>query len=406
MLTGCTGDRAASDFAAAFADDDAVATLDLTSADNQPFTGGVSGTVVAHDDLGDDEVAALGARLATYTADHGTRMRGRVDLEFDDFVAHISGDVDRDADAVGLMLELRADPRIASGSLAEGGGPAVVTVHADEALSLAGELSERVHAAGLDGRSSLHVSSADGAVDLAGADGEWIAAASALWSALARLAPTGIRADPERIVITLARESDLDAARGLASTAVPSPGIPIRFASDVVRLGDSDGAAARSLLASLTAAQTERILTVWESENRIQVTARSAADAAALVDPVRAGLASTEIADIRVQADGDPSVQLDLPGRESAAWTDAAATLVDDATVTALSVSTRAVELTVEADDPARYAPALRELAVDDARVCVASPRETACLVAAEHVEDAGADERERAFIDAWNASG
>jgi hypothetical protein len=411
-LTGCTGDSTASDLAAAFDDDPAVASLELTSADNQPFTGGVSGQVIAHDDLADAEVASLADRLSTYTAENADSMRGRVDLIFDDIRTPITGERDGDDRTTGFALDLRRDPRVVEGRVAWEDADvhvsATVSAPAD-ALALAGELPDDIRAAGLGERPSLRVQNADEQVVLTGDAGAWISAASAVWSSLGPLSPTGIRATSERVTVALTRESDVERARALAGPV--AAGVPLAFASDIVLLGDSDGSAARTMLAALTPVERAGIVHVWQSADRAQVTARTAEDAVALIPAVRDGFAATEVTSIRLQSDARPILDLDASIAPTSAWSRAAGDLASDATVTALTVGVRSVDLSIserKADaDPSRYAPSLRALAPDGARVCLTGEDGAACLTAADHIEaDGSADAAERAFIDAWNAVG
>ncbi|WP_243226772.1 hypothetical protein [Microbacterium sp. CIAB417] len=208
LVSGCTGDGEAGAFAAEFAGDPAVASVELTSHDNQPFTGGVSGQVVAREGVADHEVSALADRLSSYTRENGERMRGLVSL-------------------------------------------------------------------------------------------------------LADMPLAGMRLRDDALVMTLAKEEDYARAADRAAT-LTSDGEPrLAFASDLIRLGETDGALTRDLVERLDDPELECIAYVWESGSRLQIAVTSQRYLDAVARSVTAALPEGTT-HAWVVVDGDPESRVDL----------------------------------------------------------------------------------------------
>ncbi|GAA3646777.1 hypothetical protein GCM10022202_02540 [Microbacterium marinilacus] len=311
LAAGCTGDGESAAFQRAFADDPSVESMKLTSHDNQPFTGGVSGEVVAREALADEDFAALVGRIGDYTRENGDRMQGRVSLVVDGFEMEVTGDEGHDDEAVGLLLALRADARVISATV---GDSSLVLVGSGtaEAVELARDLPALRDEVAPGLPDTATVRAEDGDVDLRGstaARGD----ALRLWDALTAEVPlAGLRARNEPVVVVALRdESDLSAARRVAAGVALGPGTSVRFASDVVRLGDSDGEDARLLLSSLDEELRDRIAYVWISGARVQVAVRIEADLAGMADAVDAALPA-RITDASMVLESDPATSLSV----------------------------------------------------------------------------------------------
>lgn len=404
FTTACTGDGAASEFDDAFRDDPAVASLELTSHDNQPFTGGVSGVLHARAGLTDDEVTDLVDRVSSYTAAHTDSMRGRVAVVADEVTMTVAGDTEGDARDARLLLTLRADERVVAATVAEH-----LAVTAGDALDARDLITMLWHEPTITASvRTITVDTADGAISVTG-DPVSTALSGAVWDAAAQVAElSGIRADDTRIVLRLAHEGDLAAATAAARGALA--GSPIRLAveSDRIRLGsDATGDAARALLTDLTTADAARIAFLWTDDHALQVNAESMAEltalAAALVGP-----ATSSFDTVAIRFADSPETSLTLPEGDAGRWADAAAALLDEDAVTALATRPASVEVTLTAlsdADLARFAPSLRTLADEGARVCLSRPTDSVCVTAADRIDPASVPAKARDFVDAWNAA-
>lgn len=319
LLTGCTGDGQVAAFERAFADDAAVRSLELTSHDNQPFTGGVSGEVFARDALSDADLTALADRVGVYTSQHRDEMRGVVSIVADGIEFAVTGDAADDADAVRWALAVRADERVRSAEV-DATFVGMVGVDVEAAVGLLRDLDGLL--AGGDRVPDVVVRSEDGAVSVRddaapGSGGHGgVARALAVWDALADGVPlSGMRLHDGQLVVTLRSEADLKRAQQrVASMPVEgdhSDDAEVWFASDLVRLGDSDGGRAREVIAALDADVAARIVYIWQSDARLQVTVRSAGDQDAVADAVEAVLpAGTTEASVAVEGEEGSSVDL------------------------------------------------------------------------------------------------
>ncbi|UOQ60242.1 hypothetical protein MUN76_14585 [Leucobacter rhizosphaerae] len=388
LLTACTGDGAVRDFAAAFADDPAVASLELTSHDNQPFTGGVSGDVVADDELTDEEFAALVARVSDYTAAHGTTMRGRVTVVGPDVSLPVSGVTTEDATRVAFLLALREQPGFVAGSLTgdDAVSLSVRVLMADDAFAVAGLVPALADDAGVAGSMDVTARTDDDTTVLTDLSEARLTEAAAVWSAVSHdVTVSGIRADDTVTTVALEHESDLAAAE--AASAQVGSVTPIRFESDRVRLGNADGTIARSLLGLLDDPTRELVRFVWESEGAVQVMAVDASAVPALVTPVGSSASQAGAQSAHVRAEGGTSVTVDLPRPdELATLTIVLAQLVAADAVTSIAIGPRSARITApDASDAEvdRFTELLVEFGDPGTRVCVERDDRASCTTVA-----------------------
>ena len=283
---GCTGDGEARAFTAAFGGDPIVESMELTSHDNQPFTGGVSGDVFVNPTATDDEFLDLTARVGDYTREHAERMRGQVSLDIGGLEMAVTGDQSADDESARLLVALRSNPSILSGSV-DSASASVESGSAEEAIELARELPALMTDVASGDRWHLGVRDTAGSVSIAG-DAAQFTDAMGVWDAIGAEVPlAGIRARrDERMIVALRHESDLGRARAVPLDGGAEPA----FESDLVQLGESDGADARQFLENLAPDERARIAYVWISDVRVQIAVHDEADLVPLVETVDAAL--------------------------------------------------------------------------------------------------------------------
>jgi len=405
LLTGCTGDRAAADFEASFRDDPAVASLELTSHDNQPFTGGVSGDLHAVAGLSDDDLIALVDRVSAYTVEYAESMRGHITVISDAVTLVVRGPQTADASRAAFALGVLAEPGVASVEL---GGADRDTLTArvadvDDAFALVGRLPDMAVAHGLAAAPAFHLRTPDATTDLAGAGGDTLGSAREVWTTLSQaLSLSGVRVGDDVITITLADEADAAAAAAIAAGMDDT----IRFASPTVRLGvDGDGALARGFLAAVSADVRAQIAHVWESAGTLRVAAVAADRVPALLWEI-ARTTPIDPALVTVGADGEQAVDVIIPAHDLDTYAAAVGDLLARPGLLELRVRADDVSITVaELNDAdlAAFAAGLKLIAEDGARVCVHRPADAVCVTAAREIDPGEVRDEGAAFVDAWN---
>lgn len=313
LLVGCTGDGQVGAFKRAFADDTAIASMELTSHDNQPFTGGVSGKVFARDSLADSEVDGLAHRLSAYAREHGDQMQGLVTLVVDGFEMVVSGDETSDAATARALIALRGDDRVRSSQI-QRSSIAVEAIDLDAALSMIRNPPEPLNDQAGETR-EIFVRTEDGALDVGGEPPQ-LTAALASWDALSgEIALEGMRLRDGRLVVTLQSERDFARAQQEAAALAAQSGLALVFASDLIRLGESEGSRARELVARLDVELASRVAWVWESGTRLQVAVINEEDLGAVAAALSGTLpAGTTGVTLEVAGAADSRIDLPLQG--------------------------------------------------------------------------------------------
>lgn len=443
VLSGCmTGDGMHAAFTREFARDPAVVDLDLSSADNMPFTGGVGGEVTLRSDLDDAELRAFVDRVREFGADRGAAdgttaadqvasgesSRVRITLLLDGWRLPVLMDAQASDALLGVVAELRGDARVEAAGFgsqnftnaassarfeaADGGEAFTLLAESPELFATLGRMPEVTVAT---------APSAAERVVLTGVPGPWLERASAGYAALRAAVPlTAFEADPSAVTVTLASEADLERAEGLArATLQHGDGGSVYFQSDLVTLfPGATGGAARTLLAALPADARAGIESLWTDDRALQIGAADAqrlADIAAAVDgsAAAAGLGPVTI---RVGPAAEPTLAIQ---GDPGALTEQAATAIalgERGEVARVVLSPgNSMEIVTGGKpneaDLAVYARQLKALAEPGDRVCVDSAqRGSFCVTAAEQLTSAELTERAtrdgRAFVDAWNAQG
>ncbi|GAA1320446.1 hypothetical protein ACFSWE_04920 [Leucobacter albus] len=285
-------------FAREFSRDPAVVELDLSSADNQAFTGGVGGEVSLRDDITDAELRAFGERVREFAVDHDTRVLGsagpsnvRISVLFDGWRVPVLLDEAQGDALLDATKELRGDSRVDAVVFNSVEFTTVVDsatieiADGDTAFAMLAESPGLF--AQLAPSPTLTVTTQPGAaarVVLAGAPGPWLGSARAAYDGLtAELALTGFEADQEAATITLANEADLARAEALARAALQGSTLAVTFQSDLVTLfPGATGGAARALLAELPENARAALESVWTDDRALKLGATDTAAVAAL----------------------------------------------------------------------------------------------------------------------------
>jgi hypothetical protein len=385
LLTGCSGSSLHADFRAAFAGDDAVAGFELSTADNMPFTDGLSADVRARHTASADELRALADRLSGFARDHaGDEVR--ITVEAEDVTVPVFADAAISADTMTSALDLRDDDRVDSVAFTTSAGQQRVT---GASLHLAEGGVERAIAAfdlarsvpvmldDVAGGSSLHLTiRADEAVKIDGIAGTWIDDVERAWTAVSSAVPTtGLRAEPGRVEVMLATETDLDTARALSETVTDD--LVIVFASPLVALGaNASGNSVRALLHALEPANVTGVRSVWTDDERAELFADSVEQADALA-AASSSLPEAEVFAMLSVTVGSPDAPLlsvtAVPARLGDA-VEAAGKVLASQDVGSVVSSPRSTTLVLVGDasdaELERRLPTLSGLAEEGARVC------------------------------------
>lgn len=386
LLTACSGSALHADFRAAFAGDDAVGGFELSTADNMPFTDGLSAEVRARDGASADELRALADRLSGFARGHaGDDVR--ITLAAEDMTVPVFADAEISADTVASALELRDDDRIDSVTVTGRTGPDQVTgvsLHLTEsgaaAAAAAFDLARSVPVLleDLVGGSSLHLTiRADESVKIDGIAGAWIDDVERAWTVVSTAVPTtGLSAEPGRVEVVLAAETDLATAQSLAATLTGE--LAVVFASPLVALGaDASGESVRVLLQALEPAHVTEVRSVWTDDRRAVFFVDSVRRAPALAAAVssRPEASAFETLSVTVGSPDAPVLSVTaVPARLGGA-VEAARKVFADGDVGSLISSPRSTTLVLVGDatdaELESRLSGLSGLAEDGARVCV-----------------------------------
>ncbi|MBK0418466.1 hypothetical protein JD276_05385 [Leucobacter sp. CSA1] len=126
---------------------------------------------------------------------------------------------------------------------------------------------------GLDEGLTVSVHTEDGAVQLEGAPGPWLAQSAEVWEGVGRqIEVSGIRATPELAELRVADELHVSEATEIAEPMLSGSGMRLAVSSGLLQFGEgADGAAARDLLASLDDDTVARVQSSWAGEGVIHI---------------------------------------------------------------------------------------------------------------------------------------
>lgn len=429
-LTGCaTGDGVAGAFSRAFSGDPLVRELEVSSADNMPFTGGVGGTLTLRENVTAAELRKLTERIRDFVAEHDAAApeRVRLTLRFGDWRLPVLLDEAQGETLLGVVGGLLGDPRVRAASVTSGDfvrsvdSARLVVGEVDAVFPVLAEAPERF--APLGGAPTITVVTEEGAaehVEVMGAPGPWLDRVAEGYATLRDAVPlTAFVAKDSAITVTLAREGDLARAESIASERLSELGDPVTIQSDLVTLfPGATGVAARALLAELPVSVRGELVSLWTDDRALQLGVGHSAGLIGLATELdrNAGVSTLSPVTLRVGDPAAPSIAVQGEPGALAALTETAASLSDRPELDRVRLSPgNSFELSAStrpsAADLSAYAEALRPFAVADDRICleVEGPG-SFCVIAADRLTAAELNPRATrdgaAFVDAWNSPG
>lgn len=428
-LVGCVaGDGVQASFTRQFSADPAVARVDLSTADNMPFTGGVGGTVFLRDSLSEAEVREFSERVREF-GDQSTNdqqgSRVRIDLAVDGWEFPVLAAPAANDALLDLVYRLSADPHASSGSMSSKtyqDDISHVSVVAAATTALPSLITDAPLAFAAEGMtpSFTFKSPADEpvSVKLSGRMGPWAESAFDLYEALrAELPLTSFGAEETTTTVTLADESDLDRARSITETVAGPPPTDVFYQSDLITLyPGARGDQLRDLLAPIGAEVRAHLVSAWTDDSRAALTVTSKADLQEMARTITENRDSIALTSVTLAVgQGDAltfSVQA-APG-DLATITQNAMKLAKQEHVTSLRVKPGFsidvhLDSAVSDENLAAYAPLVKTLSTSGERLCVDWTTNSFCTDTAHTLDPAktsgGGAERERVFVDAWNSA-
>ena len=399
LLAACSGDSVRGEFARTFGDDPAVAGFELSTADNQPFTGGLRADVRVQPSASDDALRGLVDRLSGFDAARsGTEVR--ITVRTPTLTVPIFAEATTSAATIEAALDLAAVADVGSVELTAADDQERVSAvrlqlersapsDYSTAFALAREIPDRL--ATIAVASGPHITLRDPAAHFTvqGPPGTWWLDAEATLLSLTDPAPAvrvaGVRASPDSIVITVGDESEVPAATARLAEHALTSDYHVAFASPQVSLGTAaTGAPARALVDGLGDTERATVESLWTDDARATFTAASPADAEALASALSARPEATafELLTVIVGAPDDPELSVTSEPSQLGALTAQASAMLDGPGITAITVSPRKVTVTVPQRSSTDALQAqwvtLERLAEPGARLCAERPDGTA----------------------------
>lgn len=425
-LTGClAGSAEVADFTREFADAPAVERLDLSTADNMPFTGGVGGTVFLRPDLDDAQRRAFSEDVRMFGEDligDASDPRYRIDLDGDGWRFPVLAEHAANENVLDLIEDYGSDPRVVSGAVRSSDYQrtvdhvSLVVAAPTDAFALFAESEKTLSAAARNAALTVE-SPGDSAVavHVEGRPGPWLQTAREVYDGiLAALPLRAFRASETELTLKVPDENDADAAATLAASLLGGAPVNVFVQSDLVTLAPgASGATTRALLSGLDAAAHTGLLAVWTDDRtasfRFDSRENAGAFGAALADaPEAAGFSTIEVTAGPADA---PALRVTATPGDLAERLSLANTLAADDGVTSVSaVQGISIDLglrtTPSESALVSSAQALRALSDGNERVCVEWPGDSLCFSATragDPAEIRDATPQKRAFLEAWN---
>ncbi|MFF1539128.1 hypothetical protein ACFVWL_03590 [Microbacterium sp. NPDC058269] len=425
-LAGCaSGDAVQGSFEREFGDDPAVVRLDLSTADNMPFTGGVGGTVTVRDELDEEQLRGLVGRIVSFrgdTAGDEDESRVRIDVVASDWTFPVLATQESSAAVLDAVFELRADPRVRSGTFISTdyqNDLDHVTLIAASTSEIAGLILDAPAIAAAGGKTpSITVRSPEdggSAVEVSGRLGAWASDAVRAYETLRAQVPvTAFRAEEAAVSVTLADEGDVDAARTIVAEILDPTSTTVFYQSNLVTLSPgANGNEARGILDELDERARASVASVWTDDRSLTLTATSVGAVEHLAGAVSRSPGAAEVPVRIAVGQGDDTVfRLASSAGDLRGDTETAMRLMRTDGVEAVRVNPGTVlEVDFDSAPSERVlvgtAVPLKALSEFDERLCITWPAGSFCTRTAQVIDasDLGEMPGGRAFADAWNAA-
>lgn len=425
-LAGCmAGSEWVSSFSREFSDDPAVASLDLTTADNMPFTGGVGGTVLLRDGLDDAQTRAISEDVRKFgeqVESPPDDPRFRITLDSDGWTFPVLADASSNSALLDLVLAFRADPRFASGEIRSAdyrstvSHVSVTTTHTADAFTAFSEATTAFSTLGPSaGFTITGPSDPEGSLKLSGNPGPWVQPAQQVYDALrSTVSLASFRAEESSITVTVSDESDAASAEEIAMVALDGAPLDIFVQSDLITLfPGARGTSARSVLAGLDANARDLIVGVWTDDASVSLHVDSVASAGTVAEALSHAPETSAFTAIELieGSAAEPTLRVYSAPETLMNRTHKALALLEHEGVTAVRVKQGfSLDLVLQSapstSEIADYAVALKSLSDFDERLCLNWPYDGFCTVTAaviDPTERNASSSRGRAFVDAWN---
>ncbi|MFK4761055.1 hypothetical protein ACI3KS_09000 [Microbacterium sp. ZW T5_45] len=294
-LTGCVSSGARGDFAREFRSDSAIAELELTTADNMPFTEGVRATLTATDGLDSPSFADLVTRLSAFIRQHPDEPV-LVTVSSENVTVPVFGDDGMNTGILDAAADIAGGDGVESVEFTTSEQDEItgvsVVINADIAAAFAMTRSSSERVATIGSPTGVHVTVNDSgtAVRISGVPGRWLDDAEIAWTIVsAASVVTGVRADDTRVILAVGDEADVPSAQNAMRETDAVFETPIAFESPLVLLGlGGTGDDVRTMLAALDDESRGLIRYVWTDASRAEFSVASDADIAPLQDALDA----------------------------------------------------------------------------------------------------------------------
>lgn len=238
VLSGClpspnAGTAGAEALEAAFIDDPAVADVHTSAANDLPFAGTFSGTLITHDDADYAALLDLATRASEYLRTHTSNSARLTALLIRTHDVLVTVDADSEITQANIVVgaQLSDNPLVIDAWVDVTSHVEVEVAEPTAVTTLARTIQYAVEETAAPTGFAVDLASTDGLVSLSGTYGAWVTLADEVWTTIA--APTArFEATPQSFTLTVPYGTDMIAATEAAEALLS--GTNITFVVDEV----------------------------------------------------------------------------------------------------------------------------------------------------------------------------